>query len=79
MHLGDAAAAADFARVCNGHAAELVAKHPGRFGFFAVLPMPETELAAKEAAYALDVLKADGVVLLGRAEVSSSETRRSTS
>lgn len=57
--------ACDLARACNEFAAEMAVKHPGRFGSFAVLPMPYTEHACKEAIYALDVLKADGVVLLG--------------
>ncbi|WP_339651320.1 amidohydrolase family protein [Halopseudomonas pelagia] len=38
---------------------------PGRFGFFAVLPIPLAEASCKEAIYALDQLGADGVVLLG--------------
>ncbi|MGU3468452.1 amidohydrolase family protein [Methylobacterium sp. C33D] len=57
--------ACDLARSCNEYAADLVSRHPGRFGSFAVLPMPFTEQACKEAEYALDVLKADGIVLLG--------------
>jgi hypothetical protein len=41
-----------------------VATHPTRFGFFAILPMPDADGSATEAAYALDELGADGVVLL---------------
>lgn len=66
VHFGDGAAqAVDLARRCNEFSAGMVAQYPGRFGFFAVLPMPFTEQACAEAIYALDVLKADGVVLLG--------------
>lgn len=66
VHFGDGAAqAVDLARRCNEYSAEMVVQYPGRFGFFAVLPMPFTAQACSEAIYALDVLKADGVVLLG--------------
>lgn len=57
--------AVSLARECNNYCAEVVEAHPDRFGFFAVLPMPFTEVACAEAIRALDVLKADGIVLLG--------------
>ncbi len=57
--------AVDLARGCNEFAADMVARHPGRFGFFAVLPMPFCEESCNEAIHALDTLNADGVVLLG--------------
>ncbi|MBC9249397.1 amidohydrolase [Pseudomonas alcaligenes] len=66
VHFGDGVAqAVELARRCNEFSAGMVAQYPGRFGFFAVLPMPFTAQACAEAIYALDVLKADGVVLLG--------------
>ena len=66
VHFGDGAPqAVELARRCNEFSAGVVAQYPGRFGFFAVLPMPFTAQACSEAIYALDVLKADGVVLLG--------------
>jgi predicted TIM-barrel fold metal-dependent hydrolase len=53
-------------RVCRmineGHA-ELIAKHPGRFGGFASLPGDGPDQALTELAYALDELGLDGVVL----------------
>jgi len=52
------------ARESNEYAAKLVSDHPGRFGMFAVLPMPYVDDALKEIEYALDTLKADGVFLL---------------
>ncbi len=68
VYFGDLEAARTLARQCNEFAAQLCDAHPGRFGSFAVLPMPFTELACAEAVHALDVLKADGVVLLGSTE-----------
>ncbi|PWR18301.1 amidohydrolase family protein [Zavarzinia compransoris] len=65
VHFGDKREAIDLARRCNDFAAEMAARHPGRFGNFAVLPMPFTGEACVEAARALDHLGADGVVLLG--------------
>ncbi|NKI42101.1 amidohydrolase family protein [Streptomyces physcomitrii] len=58
------AEAADLARRLNDHSAALAADHPGRFGFFATLPMPDADASATEAARALDELRADGVTLL---------------
>ncbi|MEC8429154.1 MAG: amidohydrolase family protein [Pseudomonadota bacterium] len=53
------------ARECNEYAAQVKQDHPGRLGYFAVLPMPFTQEACAEAIYALDHLNADGIVLLG--------------
>jgi len=64
VHLGDDLQARDMARQVNEFSADVVRKHPGRFGFFATLTLPDVEAAIAEAKYALDVLKADGVVLL---------------
>lgn len=64
VHYGDDAKARALARRCNELAAELAAKHPGRFGGFAVLPLPDMDGALAELAHALDTLKLDGVVLL---------------
>jgi len=61
---GNDRAATELARRCNEFAAELGQRHRGRFGSFACVPLPATESACAEAAHALDVLKADGVVLL---------------
>lgn len=64
VYFGDAAFARDLARRCNEFSARLVGDHPDKFGFFAVLPLPDVEAAVREAEYALDTLNADGVVLL---------------
>lgn len=61
---GDDAAAAKLARACNEHAARLVRDYPGRFGMFAVLPLPNVEASLREIEYAFEVLHADGVGLL---------------
>jgi 6-methylsalicylate decarboxylase len=50
-------------RMINEGNAELIAKHPGRFGAFASLPADGPEQALAELAYALDELGLDGVVL----------------
>ena len=63
-YIGDAAETKIKARELNAETAEIVAKHSKRFGFFATLALPDVEAAAAEAVHALDVLKADGIVLL---------------
>jgi predicted TIM-barrel fold metal-dependent hydrolase len=64
MLLDDAAATRRLTRSCNQFSAQMVADHPGRFGMFASLPLPEVKAALTELDYALDVLKADGVILM---------------
>ncbi len=64
VHLGDDAEAREKAREVNEFAADVVGKHPARFGFFATLCLPDLKGSLEELTYALDKLHADGVVLL---------------
>ncbi len=57
-------AAARIARQSNEYAKQLTTDHPGRFGVFAMLPLPHIGESLQEIAYALDTLKADGIGIL---------------
>ena len=52
---------ADVVRQTNEAAARIKKEHPGRFMFCAALPLPDIDAAIREAVYALDTLKADGI------------------
>jgi len=58
------AAAARIARESNDYAKKLTVDHPGRFGVFAMLPLPNIEDSLKEVEYAFDTLKVDGVGMM---------------
>lgn len=61
---GDAQSAAQTARRVNEYGADLVRKHPERFGLFAVIPLPDLESSLREIEYAFSTLKADGIGLM---------------
>ncbi len=64
LWFGDVQATRKLARYCNEYAATMRRDHPGRFGFFASLPLPDIDASLAEIEYGLDVLRADGIGLL---------------
>src|SRR5882757_1558950 len=60
--------ARDLARAMNEEFASIIARYPTRFGAFAVLPFDDMDAAIAEMAYALDVLKLDGVTATTQVE-----------
>jgi predicted TIM-barrel fold metal-dependent hydrolase len=61
---GDNQAARKLARECNELGARLMADHPGRFGMFSTVPLPDVDGCLREIEYSQDTLKADGVCLM---------------
>jgi predicted TIM-barrel fold metal-dependent hydrolase len=60
---GNVGEAVALARTCNEYTAQLKRDYPGRFGHFAVIPLPDIDGSLKELEYALDSLHAEGVGL----------------
>ena len=56
--------AATLCRDCNDYAADMTRDFPGRFGWFAGLPLPDVDASLAEMSRALDALEADGICLL---------------
>jgi predicted TIM-barrel fold metal-dependent hydrolase len=59
-----AADAARIARESNEYARKIASDYKGRFGVFAMLPMPYVDESLKEIAYAFDSLHADGIGMM---------------
>ncbi len=49
---------------CNDYLADLARDHPGQFGGFAFLPLPDIDAALNETARVFDDLNLDGITLL---------------
>jgi 6-methylsalicylate decarboxylase len=62
LNWGDIEKARFLARDANEEGAKAVQAYPNRLGFFAILPIPDVDASLAEIEYALDVLRADGVV-----------------
>ncbi|MEE8675170.1 amidohydrolase family protein [Tractidigestivibacter scatoligenes] len=62
-YFGNAEESAAFCRAFNDETARVVARHPNRFGFCAVVPLPDVDTAITEASRAIGDLDALGVKL----------------
>src|SRR3954464_13168933 len=60
-YLENARGAVESARIANDAYRALVDAHPGRFGAFALLPLPHAEAAIDEAVRCLDELHVAGI------------------
>jgi predicted TIM-barrel fold metal-dependent hydrolase len=57
-------AAVRVCRTSNEYSKKMETDHPGRFGTFAMLPLPHIDESLKEISYAFDTLKVDGVGIM---------------
>jgi 6-methylsalicylate decarboxylase len=64
VFFGNFDSARKLARETNDFGAKMIADHPGRFGMFATLPLPDVEGSLREIEYALDTLKMDGICMM---------------
>ncbi|MCV7348093.1 amidohydrolase family protein [Mycolicibacterium rhodesiae] len=64
VSFADSSEASALARHVNDFAVTTVAAHPGRFSYFASLPLPDVDTAVVEAQRAIDRHAAAGVILL---------------
>lgn len=70
VFFGDQGLATDLARMVNERTAAMVDADPDRFAGLGVLPLPDVDAALAEIAYALDVLKLDGIALFSNVDGS---------
>jgi predicted TIM-barrel fold metal-dependent hydrolase len=64
VYFGDRVEARTLAREMNEYGAKMAADYKGRFGLFALLPLPLIDESLREIEYAFDTLNADGVGIL---------------
>jgi predicted TIM-barrel fold metal-dependent hydrolase len=64
VHLADIGATRDLAREVNEDGRRAVVDHPGRFGLFASLPLPDVDAAIAEIAHCCDHLDVAGFTAL---------------
>ena len=63
-YFGDVEFTRALVRNCNEALARMVGERPAKFGAMGFVPLPDVAAAVREVAYALDVLKLDGINLL---------------
>jgi 6-methylsalicylate decarboxylase len=64
VSFADAPTAVRLSRIANDYGAGMKRDHPGRFGYFASLPLPDLDRSLLEIEHALDTLHADGIGLM---------------
>lgn len=64
VHLGDPTRTVELARAVNEEGRRAVVDHPGGFGLFASLPLPDVDAAIAEIEYCSERLAADGFAIL---------------
>jgi predicted TIM-barrel fold metal-dependent hydrolase len=64
VHFGNDKEAREFSRKCNDYILKCIDEHPGKFGGFASVPLPDVQGAIEELKYTLDKKGMDGLFLM---------------